>query len=445
MNGDMTENFQEFHNAGRNQVRKGLCILLLLAGIFFMRGSSQNEIWQEAPDGIDIPNGIEMPCNMLYTDGKMSETDTFLDRLKIQIPPDTISNKEVKEAEGFLMAEAGHFAYDSLSEPEQIWYRDIESILGNMGKDVKLSKEGLDAGLDETCIDSIFQCVMIDHPEIFFVKGYSYNQYFKGLRTTAITFSGNYTMKEDEAKLRLARIEEETDVLLSEVPRWVSDYDKIKYVYETLIENTEYDLEAEDNQNIYSVFVNHRSVCQGYAKATQYLLLKMGIECVLVQGTVDTGEAHSWNLVKADGDYYFVDTTWGDASYQMQGEGETMYLEDAVNYDYLCVNTEQLLRTHILGGSVPMPICTAQTDNYYVQEKALFSGYDEEQLKVLFDRAKEEQRADVTMKCRDEKSFQEIRRALIEEQKIFNYVENAGDQVSYASNEKQLSFTFWME
>ncbi len=49
------------------------------------------------------------------------------------------------------------------------------------------------------------------------------------------------------------------------------------------------------------------------------------------------------------------------------------------------------------------------------------------------------------MKCRDEKSFQEIRKALIEEQKIFDYVETAGEQVSYASNEKQLSFTFWMQ
>lgn len=434
MNDNRIENFQEFHNAGRNQVRKGLCILLILVGIFFMRASSRNEVWPEMPDDI------------LYTDGEMLKTENFSERLKTKIPQDVVPKEEEHEkAEGFLMAEAGHFAYDSLSEAEQIWYRDIESILGSMGKDTKLSKEGLEAGLEETCIDGIFQCVMIDHPELFFVKGYSYNQYIKGLRTTAITFSGNYTMKEEEVKLRRAKIEEETEALLAEAPRWVSDYDKIKYVYETLIENTEYDLEAEDNQNIYSVFVNHKSVCQGYAKATQYLLLKMGIECVLVQGTVDTGEAHSWNLVKSDGDYYYVDTTWGDASYQMQEDGGIRYLEKTVNYDYLCVNTEQLLRTHILGGLVPMPICTAQADNYYVQEKALFSGYDEEQLKALFGRAREAQRADVTIKCRDEKSFQEIRKALIEEQKIFDYMENGGVQVSYASNDKQLSFTFWME
>ncbi|MCM1186143.1 MAG: hypothetical protein NC251_08330 [Lachnoclostridium sp.] len=385
----------------------------------------------------------------LYMDGRSVGIRDVADGLKEHISDEKILKpaEEPEETEGFLMAEAGRFAYDSLSEAEQIWYRDMESILGSMEKEVKLSKEGLDAGLDETCIDTIFQCVMIDHPELFYVNGYSYNQYLKGLRTTAIMFSGNYAMEKEEAQKRRSEIEEAADALLAEAPSWGDDYGKVKYVYETLIENTEYDLTAEDNQNIYSVFVNHKSVCQGYAKATQYLLLKMGIECVLVQGSVDTGEAHSWNLVKADGDYYYVDTTWGDASYQKQEEEGIKYLENTVNYDYLCVDTEQLLRTHILGGLVPMPMCIARTDNYYVQEGALFSEYDEERMADLFAVARERQKENVTIKCDNINCFQEMKRLLIDERKILDFMDEDGKEkeVSYACNEKQLSFMFWTD
>lgn len=347
--------------------------------------------------------------------------------------------------ESFLCEDAFEYARQCLNETERQWYDEMKEILGDFQENVRLSSQGLADGYSEADIDRIFQCVLNDHPELFYVEGYSYTKYTRGERTTAIEFSGTYGMDRETAESRQEAIEAEVEKILSGIDVNVDQYTRVKYVYDTIIRSTDYELDAPDNQNIYSVFVNHLSVCQGYAKATQYLLNRLGVECTLVLGTVDTGEGHAWNLVKVDGSYYYVDTTWGDASYRMEDSGaESGISMPEINYDYLNVTTEELLKTHSLGGNIPMPACVATEANYYSREGALFSCYDRDQMRALFEGAKEQGREDVTVKCTDEDSYAQVLTALIDEQEIFDYLNGAGSTVAYAQNENQLSLTFWV-
>lgn len=357
---------------------------------------------------------------------------------------EAVSEAETETEEKVSLLEDGSdYAYNSLSPEEQIWYLDIEAALGSMAEKVRLSDAGLEVGLDEHHIDKIFQCVLNDHPEIFYVDGYTYTKYSRGDKTVGIVFDGKYQNTMEEAILRKEEITQAAQVILSGIDMQASEYDKVKYVFETLIRNTEYDLNAADNQNIYSVFVGGASVCQGYAKATQYLLNHLGVECTMVQGTVDNGEGHAWNLVQVDDSFYYVDTTWGDASYRLE-DGMDMQQMPEINYDYLCVTTEQLLRTHTLESIVPMPECIDVVANYYVRQGALFTEYNREQMQQLFDRTAESGKTDVTVKCADGACYQEIKSALIEGQEIFDYLPEGELTVSYAHNDKQLSLTFWV-
>lgn len=348
-----------------------------------------------------------------------------------------------KEQEDFLYQEASCYGYAQLNEGQKIWYEDIANALGSFEEEVRLDKEGLDQGMDEADIDDIFQCVLMDHPELFFVEGYTYTKYSRGDHIVSIRFSGTYNMDREQARQRKREIETVVQPILDQGNQMPGDYEKIKYIYETVIKNTDYDLDAADNQNIYSVFVRHRSVCQGYAKAVQYLLERLQIPCTLVQGTVDTGEGHAWNLVKADGDYYYLDATWGDASYQSEeGLGDQDVPE--INYDYLNVTTDQLMRTHIMDQPVEMPLCTATGDNYYVREGALFHSYDREQMQQVFDRTFSSGKRDVSLKCTDRETFHTILYAMIEEKEIFQYLPQNHDTIVYSHNEKQLSMSFWV-
>lgn len=361
-------------------------------------------------------------------------------------PQEEKKSREPRQLYDFLEEGSG-YALAGLSAPEQIWYRDMERILGSFSSQGELSREGLAAGLDESNLDKIFQCVLNDHPELFYVDGYSYTKY-TGFGTDTILsfeFSGRYTMEPAEAGRRREQIREAADAVLSGIDPGAGQYEKVKYVYETLILQTDYQLDAPDNQNIYSVLVNHRSVCQGYAKTTQYLLNRLGVECALALGTVETGEGHAWNLVKVDGSYYYVDATWGDASYQLAEEGDDDRFDiPEINYDYLNVTTEELLRTHTLDDAGEMPLCADTAANYYVREGALFTGYDREQMQTLFERAYAQQRKDVTVKCSSPESYEQVLQALIRDQEIFDYLSEDSDTVAYTQNDTQLSLTFWM-
>lgn len=358
----------------------------------------------------------------------------------LAVQDEEYSSEEVS----FLMEEAGDYAYNSLSEAQQLWYQDMEALLGGLGKNCKLDKGGLEAGLNEENIDKIFQCVLYDHPELFYVEGYSYTKYSIGGKLLSIEFAGNYSMDLEQAKSCKAQIEAVADEMLSGIDNNASQYEKVKFVYDTIIQNTDYQLDSPDNQNIYSVFINHLSVCQGYAKATQYLLNRLGVEATLVMGTVETGEGHAWNLVNVDGNYYYVDTTWGDASYRMLDGSDSDFFMPTINYDYLNVTTEELLRTHTIGGEVPMPACISKEANYYVREGALFTDYHREQITDLFAGIVDGGKSHVTIKCADEACYEEIRSALVEKQEIFQFLKGVGSKVAFTQNDKQLSMTFWV-
>ena len=76
---------------------------------------------------------------------------------------------------------------------------------------------------------------------------------------------------------------------------------------------------------------------------------------VLVTGRVKNGEPHAWDMVLADGEWYYVDPTWGDAYYLM-GDDDPAWqgkTRPSVNYDYLLVTTQQLLQTHKIDNASP--------------------------------------------------------------------------------------------
>lgn len=407
---------------------RGLMFTGLLAAILFLNGCSYEELACEIRDYLQLNNEEQV---LLKDEDSGTVSARALEDVE-QAPAEAVDGLKEEQTQAFH--------YNRLSEPEQKLYGEILYILQEHLEDIQISTT------DSGEVEKVFQCVLNDHPEIFYVEGYTLTRYALGEELKMMTLSGTYSMTPETIEAKKQLIDSYVNQCFASLPTGEgSQYAIARYVYEYLIENTEYDAGAPDNQNICSVFITHRSVCQGYAKATQYLLQKAGIEATLIMGTVQNGEGHAWNLVKLDGENYFMDTTWGDASYQMtEGSVQNAGSLPPINYDYLCVTTGQLSKTHTIEEVVPVPVCTAMTDNYYVREGLYFTELSKDRITDVFARAYERQSSYVTLKCSSREVYEEIRRFLIEEQGIFEFLNPDTGTVSYAENVEQLDLSFWL-
>jgi len=164
-------------------------------------------------------------------------------------------------------------------------------------------------GLSRDRFQDIWQAVCSDHPELFWVSTEcSYTMDISGsVRSADFTYY-SFPEGQEEAERRFQATAEQ---ILSVASGLGSDYEKESFIYDALAEIVVYDADSEYNQSAYSALVNGASVCAGYSRAFQYLMIECGIPCYYCTGDCD-GD-HAWNIVMLDGEYYNADLTWDDA------------------------------------------------------------------------------------------------------------------------------------
>ena len=393
-------------------------ILFMLAGC-----TNDKDITEIIPQSMD---------SSMETPNEVEQNDTVLQKEKIQSSPNMITEEQMQKVSEI------YYAYFTLDEPERILYLELLDILTKRQENIMVSTTNAEQ------LNQIFTCVMHDHPELFYVEGYQYTKYTVDNKVTGITFLGTYSMSEKDITQNQKKIDEYVKHCFLGMPQTEDEYDKIKYLYEYLIHQTEYDKEAPNNQNICSVFIEKRSVCQGYAKALQYLMQKAGMVSTLVTGYTQQ-EGHAWNLVRVNGAYYYVDTTWGDASYALE-DGENLYMGKVppINYDYFLVTTKELCVTHEPDYLIRLPECKEEKDNYYIREGLYLTEYDEDVLKLIFEQAHIQETGYVMFKCSDEQVFDEVKQQLIEQQGVFRLMKSQGSTIAFTDNRVQRTFSFWL-
>lgn len=157
----------------------------------------------------------------------------------------------------------------------------------------------------------------------------------------------------------------------------MTDYDKVKTIHDFVINTCAYDTSTEDpyalpdsSFSIEGVIIKEVAVCQGYAETFKLFMNLLDVENQFVIGTAD-GISHAWNLVKIDGNWYHVDTTWDDPTTE---DGTQM-----LRYDYFLISDEQISENHIWQRQ-NYPACTSKDLMYKVYDGCIIdsvSSYSE--------------------------------------------------------------------
>ncbi len=233
-----------------------------------------------------------------------------------------------------------------------------------------------------------------DHPEIFWLSRLTMGYYTDG-ESTLIQLYSIYSPEEVDA--RVSALRAAANEFYVTVPDGLSAFERQVRVHDFLIDNVEYDSNADDPNNIspdcfsvYGAMVNHVAVCEGYARAFQMLMNGLGVECVGLMGQ-SQGENHMWNAVKQDGLWYQTDVTWDD---QEQPYARHIYCnvsEDFMLQDHTLSPLFTELSDRDINGdggifdasvmNIYVPQCTDDRHSYYAQKAPRLSDFEAEELK----------------------------------------------------------------
>lgn len=281
--------------------------------------------------------------------------------------------KEVEELRQMEVAqsEEGHqeYYFKQLTEEEQRVYRELLKGIRAREKEFYLTIS------DDDSIDRSYHAVLKDHPEIFWV--HNREKIYKTTYSDSdyCVFTPGYTYTDSEIDEIQTAMEQSFQEVRALIPEDAGDYEKVRIVYKYVIDHTQYQT-GEDDQSIAGVFWKKSAVCAGYAGAVQYLLERLDIPCIYVDGsTKGSTEGHAWDIVKIGQEYYYVDATNGDQPDFLNGDAAQLEEHKTIIYDYLCPFPEEYEKTYTPSEELTVPACTAKDLDFYVLNQGYFEDY----------------------------------------------------------------------
>lgn len=340
-----------------------LIVLILIIAVLFIGYMIYDTFFDEGVD-TGIP-GVGYPdIDYSQIDKKDKKDDDENIKIDLSENESTNNEQEVKIENKQLYSQLNKEAkiiYEKLYQNKNNLKAGTYTINFGTGFNYLFTQNDEDTAYDilTTSYQAAIEAFIYENPDVFYLdvtKMYinfekktqlfktQYNIYINNYGSDnylAEGFNSKEEIDECEAKIELLR-----DAILEKI-NGKSDLEKLRYIHNYLVDNIDYEttISQPNIYNIYGALILKECVCEGYAKAFQYLVSAAGFENVIINGkatnTIGETENHAWNYVKIDNAWYAVDTTWDDPI--IIGGGK---LTESNRYQYFLKGSTTMDRNH---------------------------------------------------------------------------------------------------
>lgn len=206
------------------------------------------------------------------------------------------------------ISDGRHYKYLLTSEEKEI-YDIIINEIQNFSPSITINLEKYNINESDFItknLKNIKNILAMDHPELINLKSLIYTVNDKAIHIRyEIEENQDYII--GQIKTKIEQIQEETNSL--------SEYEKIKYVYNYLSEEN-----IANESSSAACIITKNCNDQGYAKISQIIFQNLKINSLLATGSIDN-KYHEWNIVKIENKYYNFDVSASKKNNQLSYDG----------------------------------------------------------------------------------------------------------------------------
>lgn len=333
--------------------------------------------------------------------------------------------------------------YNELNSVEKHIYDEMAKALSS--GQLSLTIDDIDYNTYVDASYRAYDALYADHPEFFWLNGGWKANSTGGFGSQGIKYEimcydyWNYTTDKNgyiDAVMTAARD------IATQASTYPTDYDKMKFVHDYLVDNVTYDhfcsdkdsktkpqVSSQQSHTVYGALINDLAVCDGYAKTYQLIMNMLGIECEYIDG--DAGGGHAWNFMKLDGKYYWMDVTWDDP--------DSKDYPHYTRYWYFNVDDATLKTDHTPEYKVMTPSCSSLDYSYYACEGAYLNTYDFSKICAIAEAQKAE--GNINIKFASKSEYKKAVKDLFTNRKWADVPVLSGKTIVYETADNLLSIT----